>query len=168
MPSPSRSLTVTWEDPVPPAEEGARLAGLEHVRALLAAKLPPPPIARLMGFELVAASEGRAAFELLPGEQHYNAIGVVHGGVAATLLDSALGCAVHTRLAAGQAYTTLEIKVNLVRPITRETGRVRAEASTLHFGRTTATAEGRLTDEKGRLLAHATTTCLVFERRVSS
>lgn len=159
-----RTLTVTWEDPLVAAAKGARLSGIEHIREIIARRLPPPPIAQLLGFDLVEASEGRAVFALVPGEQHYNPIGVVHGGVAATLLDSAMGCAVHTRLAAGQGYTTLEMKVNLVRPITRDTGRLRAEATVLHLGRTTATAEGKFVDEKGRLYAHATTTCLVFDR----
>lgn len=162
--SSERTLSVTWEDPVAAARAGARLTGIEHIRAIVEGTLPPPPIAKLLGFELVSAGEGRATFALAPGEQHYNPIGVVHGGVAATLLDSAMGCAVHSRLGATQGYTTLEIKVNYVRAVTRDSGRVTAEGSVVHLGRTTATAEGRLVDGKGKLLAHATTTCLVFER----
>ena len=103
-----------------------------------------------------------AVFAVEPAEYHYNPIGVVHGGVAATLLDSAMGCAVHSALPAGAGYTSLEIKVNFVRPLTAETGRVRCEAKLIHLGGRTATAEGRVVDEAGKLYAHGTTTCLIF------
>ena len=106
--------------------------------------------------------EGRAVFECTPSEYHYNPIGVVHGGLAATLLDSALGCAVHSTLAAGAGYSTVELHVNLVRPITMQTGRMRCEAEIVHVGRSMATAQGRLTDAAGKLYAHGTTTCMIF------
>ena len=121
------------------------------------------PIADHTGFGLVEVESGRAVFAGTPALRHYNPLGTVHGGYAATLLDSCMGCAVHTALPKGTGYTTLEFKVSLVRPITADTGPVRAEGKLVSGGRRVATAEGRLTDSSGRLLAHATTTCLVFE-----
>ena len=116
----------------------------------------------LLDFRLCAVEAGRVAFEGRPAAGHYNPIGTVHGGWAATLLDSAMGCAVHSVLEAGVAYTTLEFKINLVRPITAATGPVRAEGTLVHRGRRTATSEARLTDAAGRLLAHGSCTCLLF------
>jgi uncharacterized protein (TIGR00369 family) len=163
-PETSRTREVTWQDPVPVAEAGARMAGLEYMQALTAGELPPPPIAVLMRMQPIEVEPGRAAFEGEPGEEHYNPIGVVHGGYAATVLDSALGCAVHTTLPAGVGYTTLALEVKLVRPITRDIERVLAEGEVLYRGRRQATAQARLTDAKtGRLLAHATATCLIIE-----
>ncbi|MBA3348171.1 MAG: PaaI family thioesterase [Actinobacteria bacterium] len=144
------------------AAHGLTLSGIDYVRAIFAGELPPPPIATLMGFRGVEAEPGRAVFEILPGEEHYNPIGSVHGGVALTLLDSAMGCAVHTLLDAGVGYTTLEVKANFVRPITAATGLVRCEGVVLHGGSRVATAEGRVTDSAGKLLAHGTTTCLIM------
>ena len=139
------------------------LTGLEYLRALIAGDLPRPPISELMGFDLIEAEEGYALFRGVPGEQHLNPIGSVHGGFAATLLDSALGCAVHTTLPAGVGYSTLELSVNLVRGITPATGPVLAEGRIVHGGRRTATAEARLhAEDGGALLAHATTTCLIL------
>jgi uncharacterized protein (TIGR00369 family) len=159
----TRSRTISWEDPVEVAASAAGMSGLEVMEAIRDGELPPPPIAALMGFRPVDFAEGRCVFAATPAEYHYNPIGVVHGGLAATLLDSAMGCAVQTTLPAGQAYTTLEVKVNFARPMTRDTGRVLAEATVVHRGRTVATAEGRLiAEDSGKLLAHATTTCLVF------
>ena len=125
-------------------------------------ELPVAPIAELLGFDLVELGEGRASVELDPAERHYNPLGTVHGGIAATLLDSAMGCAVHTTLDEGEAYTTLELKVNYVRAITEATGRVVATGSVIHRGGRVATAEARLTDAGGRLLAHGTSTCLIM------
>jgi uncharacterized protein (TIGR00369 family) len=136
--------------------------GLSFLKGIIDGSLPPPPIAETLGFDLVSAEPGRAAFECVPKLRHYNPIGVVHGGLAMTLLDSALGCAVMTTLQKGEAYTTLEIKVNLVRAITKDTGLVRAAARLIHRGRTTATADAELRDTAGNLLAHATTTCMIF------
>jgi uncharacterized protein (TIGR00369 family) len=136
---------------------------MEYLAAMRDGRLPRPPIAQLMGFEGLDGEEGRAVFSVTPAEYHYNPIGVVHGGLAATLLDSAMGCAVHSTLPAGMGYTTLEVKVNFARPMTRETGRVICEAEVVHRGRTVATAEGRIrSEETGKLLAHGTTTCLLF------
>jgi uncharacterized protein (TIGR00369 family) len=158
----ARSITVHWEDPRRLGEAARGLTGLEFLQKIAAGELPPPPIASLLNFELVELSEGHAIFAVEPKEYHYNPIGVVHGGLAATLLDSAMGCAVHSMLPAGAGYTTLEIKVNFVRPIKADTGRIRAEAKLIHLGGRTATAEGSVFDEAGKLYAHATTTCLIL------
>jgi uncharacterized protein (TIGR00369 family) len=125
-------------------------------------EIPVAPVAELLGFDLVELGEGRASFELDPGERHYNPLGTVHGGIAATLLDSAMGVAVHTTLGEGETYTTLELKVNYVRAITQDTGPVVATGSVIHRGGRVATAEARLTDADGRLLAHGTSTCLIM------
>jgi uncharacterized protein (TIGR00369 family) len=155
-------VAVDSTDPRAVAEEGRKLAGLDYVRAIERGDLPAPPISKLMDFRLVEAEPGRAVFEMTPGPQHYNPIGSVHGGIALTLLDSAMGCAVHTLLEAGVGYTTLEVKTNFVRPITADTGLIRCEGTVLHRGSRVATAEGRLTDAAGKLLAHGSTTCLIF------
>jgi uncharacterized protein (TIGR00369 family) len=140
----------------------ATMSGVVFLQAIMRGDEPPPPIAELLDFRLCEVEAGRVVFEGQPAACHYNPIGTVHGGYAATLLDSAMGCAVHSVLEARMGYATLEIKVNLVRPITVETGPVRAEGTLLHRGRRTATAEARLVDAGGRLLAHATCTCLLF------
>ncbi len=139
-----------------------RLSGLEFMQGVLEGRFPPPPIGAAFKFELVEVEHGRAVFEGVPEFAFYNFIGVVHGGYAATLLDACMGCAVHTALPAGQSNTTLEFKINFVRAITDKTGRVRAEGRVIHPGNRAATAEGNLYDARGKLLAHATTTCLVF------
>src|SRR5689334_20707119 len=155
-------LTIGWEDPRRLAEAGGGMSGAEFLQKIVAGELPGPPFAALLNFKLVELGEGQAAFAVEPAEYHYNPIGVVHGGLAATLLDSAMGCAVHSVLPAGAGYTTLEIKVNYVRALTAETGLVRCEARVIHVGGRTATAEGKVLDAAGKLYAHATTTCLVF------
>jgi len=164
-----RTRTVTWDDPARTLALAAEMTGLEYIRALFDGRFPPPPIAQTMGFAGAEADPGRAVFYSEPGEFLYNPIGVVHGGFAMTLLDSALGCAVHTTLGPGERYTSLETKVNFVRPIIARTGRVRCEATVVHRGRSVATAEGRLIAQgSGRLLAHGTTTCLIVERRAGA
>lgn len=159
---PIRTRTITWEDPLASAHKGRSMSGLDFLRAVQVGELPPPPIAILMGMSIAEVEEGRVVFTALPAEYHYNPIGVVHGGLAATLLDSALGCAVHSTLPAGTGYTTLEIKVNYVRALTSETGEVRSEAKVIYQGGRIATAEGRITDAAGKLYAHGTTTCIIF------
>jgi len=160
----TRTRVLEWEDPLPLAAAGVAMAGIDYMRAIASGDLPPPPIAVLLNMRPVELDVGRAVFEGSPGEEHYNPIGVVHGGYAATLLDSALGCAVHTTLAAGVAYTTLSLETKFVRPVTRDIERVRAVAEVVHRGRRQATAEGRLTDAgTGKLLAHATATCLIID-----
>jgi uncharacterized protein (TIGR00369 family) len=136
--------------------------GLGFLKAIVDGTLPNPPIGELLGFHLVEVENGRAAFESVPEFRHYNPIGTVHAGFAATLLDSALGCAIFFTIAKGEAWTTLELKLNLVRPLTKDTGPVRAEGRIVHRGRTVATAEGDLKDRAGKLYAHATTTCMIF------
>ena len=158
----ARTRTIAWEDPRALAAAAAGLTGLEYLRKIVAGELPRPPISALMNFGVTEVGEGTAVFTAEPAEYHYNPIGVVHGGLAATLLDSAMGCAVHSTLPAGAGYTTLEIKVNYLRPLTAETGPVRCEARIIHVGGRTATAEGQVLDAGGRLYAHATTTCLIF------
>jgi uncharacterized protein (TIGR00369 family) len=158
------------DSPAPKAEYGvtptdvmAAMAGVEFVRAIFDGKLPAPPIMQTIEPFDSTAEPGRVVMHSIPGFRHYNPIGSVHGGYAATLLDSAMGLAVHSALAAGTGYTTLEFKVSFIKGMTEDTGPVRTEGQTLNVGRRAATAEARITDAKGRLLAHATTTCLVFE-----
>jgi uncharacterized protein (TIGR00369 family) len=159
---PQRSRNITWEDPLASAATGRGLSGREYLQRLVRGELPPPPIAVLMNFRLSEIAEGRAIFVCDPAEYHYNPIGLIHGGLAATLLDSAMGCAVHTTLPAGVGYTTLEIKVNYVRPISTGKGQIRCEGTVIHRGSRTATADGRVVDDEGNLYAHATTTCLIL------
>jgi uncharacterized protein (TIGR00369 family) len=163
-PAVSRERTIVWQDPVPSAAAGATMGGLEYLTAIVDGELPPPPMAVTMRMQPVELGEGRVVFEGEPGEEHYNPIGIVHGGYAATLLDSALGSAVHTLLPPGVAYASLGLEVKYVRPLTRETGRVVCEAEVVYRGRRQATAEARLiAAESGKLLAHGTTTCLILE-----
>lgn len=157
-----RTRTHTWYTPEPDREAMKRLSGLEYLRLAFGSERTRPPIASLMGMRAALFEPGRAVFEAEPAEFHYNPIGAVHGGFAATLLDSAMSCAVHAACKPGQAYTTVEIKVNYVRPMTVDTGTVTAEGRTLAIGSRIATAEGRVTDAQGRLLAHGTATCLLF------
>ena len=156
---------MTWEDPLATLSAASSLSGLEFMKALFEGRLPPPPIMSTIGISGGEVEEGKAVFFGEAGEYLYNPIGVVHGGFAMTILDSAMGCAVHTTLAAGEWYTSLESKVNFVRPITAETGPVRCEGVVVHRGGTVATAEGKLFAEKtGKLLAHGTSTCLIINK----
>jgi uncharacterized protein (TIGR00369 family) len=138
------------------------LDGLELFRGIIAGRFPAPPITETMGFWLKEAEQGRVVFAGQPERRHYNPIGSVHGGFAATLLDSAMSCAVHTHLKKGNGYTTLEFKVNFVRPIMDTTGAVYCEGKSINVGGRIGTAEGRITDSAGKLYAHGTTTCLIF------
>ncbi len=156
-----RVRTVTWEDPMVTAEAARNMSGLEFLQAIARGELPPP-IARLLGFDLETVEQGRVVFAVEPAEYHYNPIGVVHGGLASSVLDAALGCAAHSALPAGTGYTTVELHVNFVRPLTATTGRVRCEADVIHVGRSMATAQARLIDSQGKLYDHATTTCMIF------
>jgi len=157
-----RRRTHTWYEATPDWEAMKRLSGVDYLRQVFADERTRPPIASLLGMRAVAFDPGRAVFEAEPAEFLYNPIGSVHGGFAATLVDSATACAVHTACAPGQAYTTVEIKVNYVRPITAETGTVTCEGRTIAVGSRIATAEARLTDRHGRLLAHGTATGLLI------
>jgi uncharacterized protein (TIGR00369 family) len=144
-------------------EQVAGKSGMEVMQAMLRGEAPYPPIARTLDFQLIEVSEGRAVFQGTPGPAHLNPMGTIHGGWYATLLDSALGCAVHTMMPAGRGYTTAELSVNLVRAIGAKAPRVRAEGKVIHCGRQLATAEAKLYGPDGTLYAHGTTTCLVFE-----
>lgn len=146
-----------------PAQLAGR-SGLQIFQALLAGEIPPPPMAATLDFTLLCVEPGLAVFQGRPGFSHFNPMGTVHGGWFATMLDSAMGCAVHSALPAGKAYTTLELKLNLVRALTDAVPLVRAEGRLVHGGRQVATAEGRLIGPDGRLYAHASTTCLVFDQ----
>ena len=157
-----RTAEVKWEDPLPLAQAGRSMPGIEFLRAIRDGRLPHPPICTVLGYQLVEVDDGRAVFEITPGERHYNPIGVVHGGIAMTLLDSAMGCAVQTKMPGGSGYTTLEAKTNLVRAITAETGPLRAIGKVVHVGKRVATAEARLEDPSGKLYAHASSTCIVL------
>ena len=158
----SRSLTLTWQDPMPLAQAARTMSGIEFLRAVRDGKLSAAPIQELIGMRLAEVEEGSAVWELVPAEQHYNPIGVAHAGIAATLLDSAMACAVHSTLPVGKGYTTLEFKVNLVRGVTLKSGKLRATGKLVHSGRTTATAQARLEDASGTLYAHASSTCIIF------
>jgi uncharacterized protein (TIGR00369 family) len=139
------------------------MSGLEHLEAIRDGRFPPPPIAELLGFELAEVGHGRATFAVVPGLQHYNPIGVVHGGIAATLLDSAMGCAVQTTLEAGVGYTTLDLNVTFLRPMTSDTGKVLCEAAVIHAGGRVATAEGRVFSAgTGKLIATGTCSCVIL------
>jgi uncharacterized protein (TIGR00369 family) len=155
----ARERSFTWEDPAELARLGAELPGLEYLRRIADGTLPPPPVGAMMGFEIVEVERGRAVFAVTPQEWHYNPIGSVHGGVVATLLDSCMGCAVHTLLDAGVGYTTTDLQVRYVRAIAAGPGRILAEGTVVHAGRRLATAEGRVwtEGEPGRLLAHGST-----------
>ncbi|MBI2683199.1 MAG: PaaI family thioesterase [Acidobacteriales bacterium] len=164
-PDPSSTLSP---DPSPTryglidAKVAATMSGLQLLQGIAAGTLPAPPIGKTLNFRLAEVSDGRSLFTGTPGIEVYNPLGVVHGGYLAVLLDSAMGVAVHSKLAAGQSYTTLEFKVNFVRPVTASTGEVRAEGTIVHVGKRTAVAEAKLVDAQGKLYATASTTCIIL------
>ena len=147
---------------VVPLDQARAMDGLALMTGVMNGTFPAPPIARVLGFRVSEVEAGRVVFTYEPVFDHYNPLGSVHGGIAATLLDSVMGCCIHTTLKAGTGYTTVEIKVNYVRAMTDKTGPVRAEGKVINVGARIATSEGRLVDGAGKLLAHGTTTCLVF------
>lgn len=157
-----RTRTFSWDDPMIPGQLARELSGLEFLQAMIRGEIPRPPIAYTLNFVLTEVEAGRAVFTVEPAEYHYNPIGMVHGGLAATVMDSALGCAIQSTLPAGVYYTTLEIHVNYIRALRANMGVLRCEAEIIHSGRTTATAHARLLDAEGKLYAHATTTCIIF------
>lgn len=163
MPEATRSATLTWQDPVATAARGLEMSGLEYMRAMAAGEIPPAPIAVLMNMEPVEVEEGKVTFAATPGEEHYNPIGIVHGGFAATLLDSVTGCAVHTTLPAGVPYASLGLEAKYLRAIATATGTVHCTGEVTYRGRRQATADARLYEPKsGRLLATATSTCMIL------
>jgi uncharacterized protein (TIGR00369 family) len=157
-----RTRTYSWEDPFALRDTMADRSGLELMQMMARGELPPPPIAQTLGFRLVEADRGHAVFECEPAEYHYNPIGIVHAGLAMTLMDSAMGCAFVTNLDEPMGWTTLEVKSNFTRAITVETGLVRCTGTVVHPGRTVATAEARVEDAAGKLYAHGTSTILVL------
>ncbi len=157
-----RRHSITWDDPAALATAGRTLSGMDFLHAMAEGRLPPPPALVLLGITLGSIGEGRVTMRLVPREMHFNPLGTVHGGILATLLDSVMGCSVHTRLPAGTGYTTLEFKVNFLRPVSLSTGEVTAEGTAIHVGRRSAVAEGRVTDAAGRPVATASTTCIIF------
>ncbi|MGW5606274.1 PaaI family thioesterase [Streptomyces sp. NPDC003753] len=158
----TRSRTFEWKDPSLSAAAVGQESGLDFLRSVLSGRLPAPPIAATLGFTLEEVEFGRAVFALEPGEEHYNPIGSVHGGVYATLLDSAAGCAVQSVLPTGMGYTSLDLSLKFLRPMTVDTGKVRAVGTVLNHGRRTALAQAELFDPQDRLLAHATSSCMLF------
>ncbi len=159
-----RVRSFAWEDPLASVELGAGLSGLEVMQGIITGAIPPPPIARLLGMSVLEVEQGRAVFALEPAEWMYNPIGSVHGGVAATILDSCMGCAVHTTLGAGVGYATTDLQVRYLRSMRAGEGRVLAEGRVVHAGRRTATAEGRLflEPDETTLLAHGSTGCTIL------
>ncbi|KAA1418340.1 PaaI family thioesterase [Mumia zhuanghuii] len=157
-----RQRTHTWDDPMATVRAAAGRTGLEIMQDVRDGVVPAPPIARLIGFELAKVEDGLAEFRLVPQDYMYNPIGSVHGGIYATLLDSAAGCAVHTTLPAGVGYTSQDLSVKFLRRITVETGPVRCVGRVKHRGRSTALAEAELLDGQDRLLAYATSSCLIL------
>jgi uncharacterized protein (TIGR00369 family) len=158
-----RSRTFSWTDPALNAAQLGRSSGLEMLRAMIDGELPPPPILQLVGAAGMEAEEGRVTV-LMPAEEfHYNPLGTMHGGIIATLLDTATGCTVHSTLPAGVGYTSLDLMTRFLRPVTVASGMLCCEGTMISRGRRTAAAEARLTDERGTLLAHATSTCMLFD-----
>ncbi len=158
----TRERLVQWEDPAPTADFVRRSSGLESIRAIQAGGLARPPISALVNFTIAEVDEGRVVVEGYPGEEHYNPIGVVHGGFALTIFDTAMSCAIHTLLPAGVAYTTTDVQVRFIRGVTTATGAVRCEGVALHVGRSTAVAEAKMYDGEGRLLGIGTTACAIL------
>ena len=158
----SQQRTVTWHDPAMVAEAGRTLAGIDFLKAIRDGELAPPPMAALMGFELVEVGEGEVRFATTPDASVYNPLGMVHGGLVATLLDSALGCAVHTTLPVGVAHASVEIKVNFLRSISSDTGRITAHGWVTKPGRRIAFSEGDVRDEAGKVLATASSTIIIL------
>ncbi|HVL88908.1 MAG TPA: PaaI family thioesterase [Actinomycetota bacterium] len=158
-----RSRTVTWGDPMVSALEAFRSDGLTFLTKMAAGEIPVAPIASVLGFDGFEVEDGRVTFTIPVHEFHYNPIGTVHGGVLATLADSAMTCAVQTTLPVGRGITTLDLSIRFLRPVTADTGRLVCVGEAIHVGRRIGTAEARITDPQGRLVAHATTTCMVLE-----
>ena len=157
-----RSRTTTWADPRPGAKRGLTMAGLDYMRAYLAGEVPQPPIAATLGFELSEVDEGRVVFTCTPGEHHFNPIGTVHGGLVSALIDSATGCAVHTTLPKGTGYSTVNLSVDMLRPLTDKSGPLRVEGSVVHRGSRIAIAAAEVIgDNDGKLYARGQTTCLI-------
>ena len=160
---PERSRTVTWHDPARPAEVGLAMAGIDYLNEMIAGRIPPPPISRLIAMDLLEAEPGRVVFACTPDESAYNPIGAVHGGLVCTLLDSVAGCALHSTLPQGKGYTSVEIKVNYLKPVRATSGRLTAVGTVVKAGSRVGFTEGVVTDASGAVVATATSTLLVFD-----
>jgi len=160
-----RIRTVGWEDPLMSARDVTSISGFDYLNSIREGKIKPPPVAMLIGYRLTEIDLGRAVFELEPAEYHYNPFASVHGGIISTLLDTAMTAAILSTLPTGISCSTLEMKVNFVRPITNRTGLVRCEGKTVHIGNHIAIAEGRVIDCQDKLYAHAVNTCMIFQAK---
>ncbi|MGP3533337.1 PaaI family thioesterase [Microbacterium sp. RD1] len=158
----SRERTYTWEDPAALAAEGRRRSGIDLLTSIRSGELPPPPVAEMVGFDMVEVGDGTAVFSLEPAEYHYNPLGTVHGGVLSTLADTALGCAVHTRLPAGTGYTSLDLVVKFTRAATVDSGTLTCTGRVVTLGRRAATAEATIVDASARVVAHAVSTLMIL------
>lgn len=164
---PERTHTIVWEDPKTSARDVSAITGLDYLMAIKDGKISSPPVAKLVGYRIAEVEEGRAVFELKPAEYHYNPFSTVHGGIVATLLDTTMTAAVLSTLPKGLACSTIEIKVNYIRPVTQKTGLIQCVAETIHVGSRIATASGKVFDEKKKLVAHGVSTCTIFQRKKS-
>lgn len=160
----ARRRVVEWKDPAALAEEALTMSGLEYLRRMSDGRIDNAPVALLVGFRLVEVEEGRAVFELEPAEHQYNPFGTLHGGITAGVIDAATGCAVHSTLPKGAGFTSLEIKVNYVRPVTTDTGPLRCEGRVIHAGNRIALAEAKVTDREGKLHAFGVSTIMIFRQ----
>jgi len=158
----TRNRLITWEDPAEIAKTADSLPGIEYLKLMISNKYAPP-IGNLLDFHLIEAGEGKAVFTIEPAEYHYNPGNVVHGGVAATVLDAAMACAIHSLLPAKHFCTTIELKINYLRPITIDTGLLRGEGEVIHFGGRTAVVQGRLLDKNSKLYAYTTATFMILQ-----
>ena len=158
-----RIRTITWDDPKTSARDAQSISGLDYLCSIKMGEISPPPIARLVGYKISEIERGHAVFELEPGEYHFNPFATVHGGIASTLLDTTMTAAVLSTLSKGFSCSTLEIKVNFIRPIIIKTGKVTCEAGIIHLGSRIATAKGKIMDSQGKLHAHGISTCMIFQ-----
>lgn len=158
-----RTRTITWADPMEGAQKAMAMSGYEYLKAMQDGEIPVPPILHTMDMKFESLEVGSVVFSFIPREFHYNPIGTVHGGVISTILDSVIGCSLHSTLPAGTGYTSLELKVNFLRPIMIQTGKIRAIAKIINQGSRTALVEGQLIDESGKLYAHAVSTCMILK-----
>lgn len=158
-----RKRTIIWEDPKNSARDAASISGLDYLKSIKDGRINPPPIAMLVGYKISEVDNGYAVFELNPEEYHYNPFFTVHGGIISTLLDTTMTASVLSTLQKGISCSTVEIKVNFIRPVTTNTGILRCEARPIHLGKRLATAEGKLKDKNDNLYAHAVSTCLIFK-----
>ena len=158
-----RTRTFSWDDPIRGAEQAPTMAGFDYLHAMLKGDLPMPPIMKSLDLQVRSFDKGVAVFSFIPQEFHYNPLGMVHGGVISAILDSAMGCSLHSTLPAGTGYTTVELKINFLKAITLKTGELMATGKIIHSGTKTALTEAQLIDQTGRIYAHGVSTCLILK-----